>query len=365
MVLTASANAALSKERLAGFRRGVNLSHWYAQSFDETYEESRLASYMTERDFKLIKEMGFDHVRLTLDDTVLFDADAPGTLKAEPLAKFDQRLTGLLDAGVDVIVDLHPSDEYKAALHKPANADALVANWRALATHLSTRDPNRVLFEVLNEPGETWPTDQWQPLQGRVLAAIREAAPRHTVVVAGGKWTGADDLIGLEPYDDANVLYTFHWYEPFMFTHQSAEWGWEPAKHLAGLPWPVGPADAEAVTAKVTDAAAHPESAKHLKYQIENGWYTEDWTKQKLQAVADWQKEHGVAVYVGEFGAYTKATPPESRYRWYGFCAQEFKRHGWGWATWDYAGGFRMVEGEDGRREADRKMVEALGLGSR
>ena len=359
----AAAPAGFPAGRLDGFKHGVNLSHWYAQSLTGQYDEARLASYMTPRDFKVIKGMGFDHVRWTLDNAPLFDPATPGTLKADAMANYDERLQGLLDAGLNVIVDLHPGDDYKKALHEDAAADAFVKNWAALAAHLKATDPDRVMLEILNEPTENWPTEQWRPLEQRALTAIRAAAPEHTVVVAAGKWSGADDLAGFEPFDDANLVYTFHWYEPFLFTHQSASWGWEPAKWVSGLPWPVAPADAAKVTAKVVDAAAHPESAGHVKFQIENGWYTEQWTRDKLQTVADWQEKHGgVPVYAGEFGVYTNAAPADSRYRWYAFAAGEFERHGWGWATWDYAGGFHMVTGEQGSRSADPKMAEALGL---
>ena len=363
-VLLAAASArAVPAGRLDGFQKGVNLSHWYAQSLDGGYDEARLSTYMTPRDFKLIKDMGFDHVRWTLDNTVLFDPATPGTLKTDALAKFDGRLKGLLDAGLNVIVDLHPGDAYKTALHEPAKGDALAADWGALATHLKAGDPDRVMLEVMNEPTDAWSTADWRLLEGRVLAAIRAAAPRHTVVVAPGGWTNVEELLKLEPFDDDNVVYTFHWYEPFMYTHQSAEWGWEPAKWISGLPWPVAPADAGATVAKVVDAAAHPESAKHLTYQIENGWYTPAWTGEQLQKVADWQAKHGnVPVYCGEFGVYTKASPADSRYRWYEASREAFERHGWGWATWDYAGGFHMVQETDGKREPDPKMAAALGL---
>lgn len=347
---------------LAGFRQGVNLSHWYAQSLGEGYGEERLKRYMTREDFRLIRAMGFDHVRLTLDDTVLFDPEAPGTLRPDALVTFRERLGQLHDAGLNVVVDLHPEDPFKRALHEPARQEALVANWRALAGALADLEPTRVWFEVLNEPQDHWPAEQWRPLQRRILTAMREAAPNHTIVVNGGNWSGYDTLPAFEPYDEPNLVYTFHWYEPFMLTHQAAEWGWEPAMRVEGLPWPVESEQAEAVTARVT---TNPESIQHLKWQIEHGYFTPQWTRDKLDQVADWQAKHGgperVPVYVGEFGIYAKAAPAESRVRWYEFCAREFERRGWGWATWDYAGGFGMVETDaDGRRRIDRAMQQAL-----
>ena len=57
--------------------------------------------------------MGFDHVRLTLEPAPLFSWEDPGKLKAEYLKYLDDALDLILAQGLAVIVDIHPSDEFK------------------------------------------------------------------------------------------------------------------------------------------------------------------------------------------------------------------------------------------------------------
>ncbi|EIP98103.1 endoglucanase [Opitutaceae bacterium TAV1] len=359
-ILAPCAGGSPARERAQTLRRGVNLSHWYSQSLTGGYSENHLSTWFTAEDIALIVAMGFDHVRLSLNDQVLFDEKSPGRLKEAPLAKFDQRLDALLAAGLKVIVDLHPDEDYKRRLHEPAAEAALLANWRALAGHLAPRDPARVFPELLNEPGKTWETDAWAAVQGRVLAAIREAAPPHTVIVAPGKWTAADDLLKLTPYDDNNLIYTFHWYEPYLFTHQGSEWGWDVAGRISGLGWPTEPADAETV---IRAATHNTETAGHLRRRITGGQHRAAWMSAMLDQIADWQKRHGgVPVYVGEFGVYAKDAPAEARYRWHEESRKLFEARDWGWAVWDYRGGFHVAIPRNGKTVPDERMQKALGL---
>lgn len=347
------------RERAATLRKGVNLSHWYAQSITGRYDEERLSTYFTAADIALIKSMGFDHVRLTLNERVLFDPAAPGRLKAEPLAKFEQRVDALLAAGLKVIIDLHTDDAYREGLRTPAGEAAILADWPAMAARFSSRPPERLFFELLNEPG-SWETADWTPVQGRLLAAVRRAAPRHTIIVTPGKWSDVDELLKMEPYPDDNVIYTIHWYDPNLFTHQSASWSWESAQRTANLGWPVAPADADAATRAAT---ADPVAARHLDWQIKEGWFTRDHAARQLDKVAAWQRQHGgVPVHVGEFGVYTKVAPAEARYRWHETMRKMFEERGWGWTIWDYRGGFRVVIDQDGKTAPDERMRAALGL---
>ncbi len=357
MLLTTVAGAA------DGFRRGVNISHWYAQSLVGHYRPEHVDHYFTAEDADLIAAAGFDHVRLTIDASVAFEDGPTRDTLIERVALFPR-------VGLNVIVDLHPSDDYKASLNEPAAADAFVADWRALADELKHHDPATLWFEVMNEPNEA---KQWRAVQQRAVKAVREVAPDHTIVVTAGGWSNASTLYGdpddenneptqpFVPYEIDNLVYTFHFYEPFMFTHQAAEWGWAPAARTSGLGWPLASdtTDADAVAdATTTDA----EARGHVRYQVANGYYTKSWIKKKFDGVAAWQAEHEVPVYLGEFGVYTKAAPREARLAWHSFVSAQAASHGWGWAVWDYSGGFGVFPGEPGERSRDAGLLRALGL---
>jgi hypothetical protein len=88
-----------------------------------------------------------------------------------------------------VIVDIHPSDDFKIRLNKEdRHVEAFAQFWTSLAKHLSTRDPERVFLEVINEPMVEDPY-RWYGIQAKLIAAIRSGAPEHTslLVVTGGR----------------------------------------------------------------------------------------------------------------------------------------------------------------------------------
>jgi len=137
-----SVQSEVPASRLARLRHGINLSHWFAQSAD--YSQAHLESHTTVEDIALIRSIGFDHVRLTLEPAPLFNGDDPGRLKAEHLKYLDNALDMILAQGLAVIVDVHPSDEFKVRLNSnDRQIEAFGKFWRALAQHLSTRDPER------------------------------------------------------------------------------------------------------------------------------------------------------------------------------------------------------------------------------
>ena len=61
--------------------------------------------------------------------------------------------------------------------------------------------PDRVFFEILNEP-EFSDAYRWYGVEAKLAAAIRRAAPRHTIIATGARWDDDDDLIFLEPLPD-------------------------------------------------------------------------------------------------------------------------------------------------------------------
>jgi endoglucanase len=166
--------------RLARLRRGINLSHWFAQS--RGYSEKHLREHTTRRDVELIRRLGFDHVRFTVEPAPLFDESRPSELNREHLRRLDAALDMLLAGGLAVVVDLHPSDEFKLRLRTDDRFVSGLANfWRAFAAHLARRDPERLFLEILNEP-MVEDTYRWMGIQARLAAAVRDGAPRHTII---------------------------------------------------------------------------------------------------------------------------------------------------------------------------------------
>ncbi|HEV2763472.1 MAG TPA: cellulase family glycosylhydrolase [Pyrinomonadaceae bacterium] len=342
--------------RLARLRRGINLSHWFAQAPRGDYSEAHLKSHTTGRDLALIRELGFDHVRFTVEPAPLFDPAVPSRLKAEHLRHLDAALDLLLASGLAVIFDLHPADEFKHRLKDDRAVAAFEEFWRSLARHLSRRDPERLFLEILNEP-VIEDAYRWMGIQARVAAAVREGAPRHTIVAAGPRWSSVDELLRIEPVADPNVIYNFHFYEPHTFTHQGATWGADFWPHLKNIPYPSSPETIAPLLAGVGNQTARGA----LKDYGDERWDAAR-VEREIARAAEWGRRRGVPLMCNEFGVYRAYTPTEARLRWIEDVRRALERHHVGWTMWDYAGSFAVVLKKEGRATPDPATLAALGL---
>jgi endoglucanase len=347
--------------RAQHLKRGINASQWFAQSPND-YSAARTNRYTDAQDIALMAQLGFDHVRLSIDAVPLeqYPLGKDG-LNDEFVARLDRAVDAMLADGLAVEIDLHPEDSYKQQLRTSDYAvDRLTMLWRKLAAHYAGRDPERVFFEVLNEP-EVNDAYRWAGIQARVAAAIRQAAPRNTIIAAGANYSDIVDLLALQPLSDGNVIYNFHFYDPHQFTHQGASWGLTWWSYTHDIPYPAPEGSMQAALQQVPDAVS--------RYQLENYWL-EHWDAHRIRLLVDeaaaWGRENHVPLICNEFGAYRNFSDPVSRATWIHDARTAFEADGIGWAMWDYRGGFSVVNKEDGKpAQVDGAVVGALGLTGR
>jgi endoglucanase len=346
----------VSASRLAKLRRGINLSHWFAQASD--YSKAHLESHTTAADLALIKSLGFDHVRFTVEPAPLFSWEDPTKLKIEYLKYLDTALDLILARGLAVIVDVHPSDAFKVRLNSSdRQIEAFGRFWRALAEHLSTRDPESVFLEVINEP-MVEDGYRWFGIQGKLISSIRAGAPRHTIIASGHRWSGLAELLFMQPYADRNIVYNFHYYEPFAFTHQGATWAGPNLPFFKNVPYPSSP---EAVRALLDTIQDDPARYNLLRYG-EDRWNAAR-IDHEISLAAAWAAKYQVPVTCNEFGTFRNFAPPADRAAWIADMRTALEKHGIGWTMWDYAGGFGVVTKTSGQATPDASIVRALGLG--
>jgi aryl-phospho-beta-D-glucosidase BglC (GH1 family) len=342
-------------ERAAHLRRGINLSMWYAQAND--YSAQRLTTYTTPADFLLVKSLGFDHARLSINPEPLMLDGEPDALDSAAIARLDKTVAEITATGLVVILDIHPEMPFVEAL---GQGDPPVIRflrfWTVFATHFASTDPKRVYFEVLNEP-HIEDSYRWAGIQSRAIAAIRAAAPLHTIIATGNRWGGVEGLLELEPVRDGNVIYSFHDYDPMTFTHQGATWSTPYLKTLRGVPYPSTPEDVAALVEQDADERGKQELTK---YGAER-WDAARVDKE-IASAADWGARHGVPVWCGEFGVYKAYSEPAARAAWLHDMRIGFEAHKVGWAMWDYQGGFALVAKANGRTTVDASVASALGL---
>jgi aryl-phospho-beta-D-glucosidase BglC (GH1 family) len=355
---SAQPTSSVPASRIARLRRGINASEWFAQVYDQRgYTKDHFQSWTTSEDIALIKSIGFDHVRLSVNPQPMMANHRPDEITAEYLGYLDAAIKLILDQGLAVVIDLHPESDFKARLAKD---DSFVQEfsdfWRALARHYSSWDAERVFFEILNEPEFPDPY-RWYGVQAKLAAAIREGAPQQTIIAAGARWSDDDELVFIEPLRDPNVIYNFHFYDPHIFTHQGATWGTYFWHWVKGLHYPSSPESAAKTAAGVPDAV---DRLAVIRYGQDH------WDAVRIDAevtqVAEWSRQRGVPVVCNEFGVYRTYADPHDREAWIHDVRSALERHGMGWAMWDYSGSFGLVSKKDGRIMVDDMTVRALGM---
>ena len=249
---------------MPALQQGVNLGDWWTDS--AASKVLRPAHHPTPDDLRRIRRAGFGHVRVPVAGHRLWRGDS-GRFGATEMAPLLDDVDAILDADLAVILALQLDDDAKRDLARDRAAQRrAAANWATLAGALADRPADRLAFELLNEP-VTEDAGRWMRVQEQLAAAVRKAAPRHTLVLAGAHYSDIDDLERLQPLDDGNVVYAFHFYTPHNFTHQGADWGWPMWELLAGLPYPAD-TDAVAAIARAAPAPARP----HIEQYGREAW---------------------------------------------------------------------------------------------
>lgn len=376
-------------------QRGVNAEQWnnWASIADLKADPEALAVFpdwrrnVTPAMFDALADEGFDFVRMPID---------PGpALSYGPGPDQDRLIDGMraaadmgLAAGLKVIVDLHPvprGDEIGGAEsivgdHFPDYV-TLVGH---IAAQLADLPADRVALELLNEPifdcegVYAGAPPQWPDMQARLHAAARKGAPDLTLILTGACWSQAAALASLDPalIPDENVLWTFHSYAPFGYTHQGAVWIDPPVKYLGDMPYPPSLMTPE-IIAKVTAdsiarmAAAEGTADADLIAQSVQGYADtpDSAATEDITAAVAWADTHGIPrshLLLGEFGALHTNDGVTQPMEWYhAFLSDKRKAAeaaGFGWAVLSWAGDLGVADPASPDRRLTPDTCRALGL---
>lgn len=218
----------------SGFRRGIGIGGWLTnyKRFNVLPQDKRLVltegdyahfdSYITEQDVERIKLWGFDHIRLGFDQIVL--EEAPGRYRDRTFRKIDDFISWCRRHDVHVVLNLHKAIGNYCDIPEKVqllDSEELQARFIALWVEMERRyhDFPDLAFEILNEVRDV-PPEKWNALADRTLKAIRKMNPTRWVVIGSSCWNSASKLRDLRVWDDDRVVYTYHMYDPYMFTHQ-------------------------------------------------------------------------------------------------------------------------------------------------
>lgn len=331
------------------FNRGVNLPDWFQA---DNVKEIHFSKY-TKQDFENIKSLGCDVIRLPIN--LHFMTNGPPDYTIEPLFYdfLDEVIGWVYDLNLHLILDNHTFKVDEDT--DPEVGIILEKVWRQMAAYYKNH-PAKIYYEVLNEPHGINNT-LWCRIQQGVIDVIRSEDTEHTIIVGPADWNDYALLKNMPPYSDTNLIYTFHFYNPFMFTHQGASW--TSMEDLGGVPFPY-------------DASKMPECPVSMKGQWQESAlnsYPIDGTVEKVKELidiaADFENSRGVRLLCGEMGVLMDKSDHDDRVFWYNTVCRYLEEKNIPWTIWGYQGSFGIFEkGSHGLFEydLDTALLRNLGL---
>lgn len=311
------------------FSKGVNLTGWFQTSSPRQIQFTKY----TKQDLIQIKNLGCDVIRLPINLHFMTNGSPDYVIDPLFFDFLDQVVDWAEELQIHLLLDNHTFDPN--ANTEPSVEGTLLKVWPQMAAHYKNRS-DYIYYEILNEPhGIT--TAVWCQIQQKVINAIRAIDTKHTIVVGPSGYNSYNELNNMPVYTDNNLIYTFHFYDPFVFTHQGATWT-SYMQDLSGIPFPYN----------ASTMPATPASAKGTWVESSLNNYKNEGSvakvKQLLDVAVNFKTSRNVKLFCGEFGVYIPNSPHADRVYWYDVVRKYLEEKGITWTTWDYQGGFGLFE---------------------
>ena len=289
--------------------RGVNLGNAL-----DAPSEGEWGVVLTNEYFDLIKQAGFNSIRLPVRWSAHAMTNAPYTIAPEFLQRVDWAVSNALSRNLPVVLNIHNFTE--AYTDPNGQKEKFGALWKQIAEH-NHGYPDILLFELFNEPKKKLTDKIWNAYIKEVVPIVRQSNPNRTILIGPGDKNTVAHLKALKiPRADRNIIVTIHYYFPLEFTHQGADWLTNPKgdpQSWLGTKWTGTDAEKKAVT-------------------------------DEFDAAVAWARAHNRPVNLGEFGSYNKADM-ESRARWTKFVADTAIARGMSFHYWEFcADGFGLYD---------------------
>jgi len=282
--------------------RGVNMGNCFEAPSENAWGNPWKPEY-----FKIMSDLGFNHVRLPVrwETTERSMTTSPFTINASFLERIQQVVDTALKYDLHIIVNMHHHDSLfeNPDQEKPR----FLAQWYQIADYFKDY-PDKLLFEVLNEPHGNLTAEKWNEFFADALLEIRKTNPSRIVLMGVANYGGLGGIVDLDLPNDEYIIVSPHYYNPFNFTHQGAEWVGPEADEWLGTKWYDTEADRETV-------------ANEFRFALE------------------YSEANKIPIHVGEFGAYSKADI-DSRTKWTTFLGRWFEEQSLSWAYWEFSAGF-------------------------
>ncbi|MCF8323977.1 MAG: cellulase family glycosylhydrolase [Leadbetterella sp.] len=290
--------------------KGINMGNMF-----EAPSETEWGNPFKDDYFTRIKSQGFNHVRIPIrwDVAARCQQTEPFTINANFLERIKTVVDLAKKENLLVIINMH---HHEALFANPdAQKAKFLSQWTQIATYFKDYDSN-LLFEVMNEPNTNLTPDKWNTFFAEALSAIRKTNKTRAVLMGTSNWGGLGGVSSLKIPADDNIILTIHYYDPFNFTHQGADWV-EGSNPWLGTKW-------------------------------ENTNLERDEIIGQFKYLKEFGNQNNLPIHIGEFGAFSKADL-ESRVLWSNYLARWFEQQGFSWAYWEFSAGFGIYNPSTGQ----------------
>ncbi len=398
LIFAAMLSGASSPAAAFEMRRAINVAQWFTWP---RYEQAPATGILwppyksaprppNDKELADLKRKGFDTIRLPVDPApfIVFE----GERREEVYEILFSALARIRKAGLNVVVDLHPNSRHPVwGQHAVAAGPGAAAfeSYLGVVTEMARRlDKHKgyAALELINEPRVKCAgpeQDRWQVMAKQLVDSARKGSNELTLVLTGACVSSLEGLVALDPapLDDGRVIYTFHFYDPFSFTHQGASFIPWPDKYLDEVPWPAMRRPIEQPLALIEkrvsmatglDATAKERAAAGARANLQKYYRSNasaELIRERFAKVAAWAKVNEISpnrIFVGEFGVIRKGEGAagarcEDRMRWLHDIRSTAERFGFSWAYFNYDGAFAIVR-NDTDRALDPDVLASLGL---
>ena len=346
----AKSSPPLQRGKRIAFERAKKLDNGISISWlEQTWGDSLLKREGVGRaDMALLKKLGFKTIRLPVAFRYFEEKKIP---LSEVLARTDKVWKMCRKYGFRLIIDYHygnlNNENHVQATHN------IINTWLAVATHYLKADADALFFEIYNEPPPIDP-QVWKDAACNIVAAIRKLDSRRTLLVGASNYNSIYELSRFVPLKDNNIIYAFHFYEPFLFTHQGAGWVGDQVA-TTGVPFPYNEENFPPINPKAIGTAGEQ---NYNKYHLDGN---EQSVKDKLQIVKNWGQDNAVPLICSEYGSYNKYADLTSRCQYTRAVRQALKSLGIPGILWDYNTNFSIFNGSPSVEDLPDCMKDAIG----